>query len=235
MQVDSTIFEEITRFESDSLTLEGRISYPASIMPACAVLIAGAHPLLGGREENNVVDAVRHGVARTGALTMTFNYRGVGNSEKGNLDWQRMIADFWREGRVSEEACWQRDTENAIDHLSELIDAPLVLIGYSFGCWVVSRLVEANAPLATICISPNPNQHDLSGLDSQTSPILVISSDNDFSCSPDDMRRWLESRTENLQHRLIPGAEHFFRARESEVVAETCAFLAANRILVGPA
>lgn len=225
MQTDVVILDELTRFESDGLSLEGRLAYPESANPTFAALIAGAHPLLGGREENNVADAVRTGLAAAGAVAMTFNYRGVGGSEAGGFDWERMIADFWREGRVPEEQLWLSDAKNALNHLRTIIDAPKVLVGYSFGCWVISQLAAAANPPATILISPNPTQHDLSGVDTASAPLLVVSSDNDFSCPLDSLQAWFTERHDPKRHALLPGAEHFFRQREAEVVENVCNFL----------
>lgn len=224
-QMDTDILEERIIIPGGPVPLAGRIAYPSSGQPGAVALIAGAHPLLGGHTENNIVDTVRTRLAAAGAMAMSFDYRGINRDDGSALDWQRMISEFWNAGRVPEEQLWLDDAEIAMTHCRALLEVPIVLVGYSFGGWIVSRLAERTTPAAVICISPNPAQHDLGGLDTSDMPRLVISSDNDFSCSPEDMRNWLSGLSGEVRHVLLPGAEHFFRQRESDVADAAVRFL----------
>ncbi|MCA9255109.1 MAG: alpha/beta fold hydrolase [Phycisphaerales bacterium] len=219
------ILEERLRFESDGLSLEARLAYEQHIQPACAALIAGAHPLLGGHAENNVAQSLRSDLAAAGVATMTFNYRGVIRDDGSDLDWSRMVSEFWERGSVPEEALWWRDAKSALRELRRCVEVPIVLVGYSFGCWIVSRLIDCASPAAVICVSPNPGQHDMPALRRNRGPLLVVSSDDDFSCSLDELRRWFADLPAPKQHTLIPQAEHFFRGREREVSAAATTFL----------
>ena len=130
------------------------------------------------------------------------------------MDSQRMISDFWKDNRVFEESLWLEDGRSALHHFKSAVTCPVVLIGYSFGCWVVSELSISSRPAAIVCVSPNPTQHDLSGLSAAAAQLRVISSDNDFSCSLEAMQTWFCKLQPKKHHTLIPQAEHFFRGRE---------------------
>lgn len=225
MHVDAPILDELIRIQCDSLCLDAQLTYAASGSPRFAALVVGAHPLLGGHADNNVVNALRSGLAAHNAIAMSFNYRGVGGSDPTDLDWPRMISEFWKSASVPEEGLWIEDGHFALRRLRKLTQAPIVLVGYSFGCLVVSDLATSEATLATICVSPNPSQHDLSGLETRTGPLLVISCDNDFSCPSETIANWFAQISGPKHHLLIPDAEHFFRCREGEVVNGCLAFL----------
>jgi uncharacterized protein len=93
--------------------------------PNAGVVICHPHPLYGGDMHNSVVGAMEEGFSAQGYSTLIFNFRGVGRS-KGEYD--------EGEGEV-------RDVLAALkclkEHLKE--DARVMLAGYSFGAWVMSR------------------------------------------------------------------------------------------------
>jgi len=115
--------ERVT-IESD-YSLEGLLS---ARNPNAGAIICHPHPLYGGDMHNNVVGAIEEGFSSQGYSTLIFNFRGVGHS-KGEYD--------EGDGEV-------RDALAALqclkDHLSD--DAHIMLAGYSFGAWVVSRAAQ---------------------------------------------------------------------------------------------
>lgn len=220
------VFDERVQFNSGGIALRGQLCYPTSGKPALAALLLGAHPLLGGDANNNVLHALREGLAGRGMTTFSFDYRGTGGSDAGGLDWERMIGDFWRDNRVPEESLWIADARAAFEWLRAAVDAPRALIGYSFGCRVLAELAASCAAQALVCVSPNPAQHDLSRIEDARVPLLVLSSDNDFSCPFHVLEDWFNAVRPPKERRLIAGAEHFFRGREQEVVEAVSSFLA---------
>jgi alpha/beta superfamily hydrolase len=228
-----TITEELVTIPSNGARLAGCLSYQSDGRPGCAVLIAGAHPLLGGNSNNNVSTAMRRGLARRGLATLSFEYQPPLPPAHASIDWNSLLSEFWRTSHVSHEAAWLADSAAALRFLNDAVVAPSVLIGYSFGCWSVAELAKEGAAAALICISPNPLDHDLAGLKNAGSPILVITSDNDFSCPPDRLDAWFETlRTPKSLERLA-SAEHFFRRREEELVGIVADFLSRHRLLEG--
>jgi alpha/beta superfamily hydrolase len=73
------------KFGGNGLVLEGRLSYPQGRAPAAAVVICHPHPQYGGDMHNSVVSMIVNGVTGAGAVAVTFNFRGVGESQ-GSFD-----------------------------------------------------------------------------------------------------------------------------------------------------
>ncbi len=210
--------------------LEGTLTYPAG-HPCCSVLIAGPHPFLGGDMGNNVVSALSKALALRGAVTLRFNYGGVGASEGGPADWPKVMSKFWKDGTFDEEQDWVNDVGSALAGLRRWCDLSPVVLGYSFGCWTaVKNLRESNAK-AIVLISPNPKQHEFEPLCQSQAPLLVIHSDNDFTCAAPEMMSWFESLREPKTRIQLSAGEHFFRGHELDVTATVLGFLQHHRLL----
>ncbi len=212
-------------------TLEGRIAYPPDHQPSLCSLIAGPHPLLGGDLENNVVQALLARLADAGAVALAFNYAGVGRSEGGPGDWPTIVSAFWRDGRFDEERLWVEDTAAAVAFLRRSDPRRPVLIGYSFGCWTAVNNLCVADPAAVVLISPNPKQHSFEALADFDGPLLVIHSNNDFSCAETDLVAWFETLRPPKSRVLIRAGEHFFRRQEREVAATLLTFLRENGLI----
>ena len=224
-------FEELVSIPVDGVRLEGRLAYPENRQPTCAALIIGAHPLLGGNMNNNVTTALRFGLAERGAAALTFEYRRPTEKDGAEIDWSAMLSDFWRTSHVAQEPAWRGDAGAALKYLQRAVPGPIVLIGYSFGCWALAELSAQIAAAALVCISPNPNDHDLGLLKSGAGPLLVVSSDNDFSCTPEKLKEWYDSLSGPKELICFPSAEHFFRGREDEVVRAVADLLLAHGLI----
>ncbi|MFQ5430506.1 MAG: alpha/beta hydrolase [Phycisphaerae bacterium] len=230
MSVDERIEEAITIRRSDYV-LEGRLVYPVATEPRWSCLIAGPHPLLGGELENNVVRALAAGFAAAGAAALHFNYSGVGRSTGGPGDWPASISAFWRDGTLPIEADWRADTQAAAGELARIGPAPLVLVGYSFGCWATAAIPDGPRVEAMILVSPNPSRHDFSALAETAVPLLVLHSDREVDCPPDAFRAWYAGLREPKTSVVIPSGEHFFRGHEDVVVTSCLGFLRARRVV----
>jgi alpha/beta superfamily hydrolase len=112
--------ERVT-IESD-YSLEGLLRKKT---PNAGAIICHPHSLYGGDMHNSVVGAMEEGFSSQGYSTLVFNFRGVGHS-KGEYD--------EGEGEI-------RDVFAALQllkgHLRD--NAQIMLAGYSFGAWVMSR------------------------------------------------------------------------------------------------
>lgn len=225
----TNVFEEQVSIPANDVMLVGRLAYPERSRPTCAVLLAGAHPLLGGNQNNNVITALRTGLAAHGVIASSFEYRKPDHADPEH--WTAMLNEFWVTHHVAHESDWRNDARSAADFLYRNARCPLVLIGYSFGCWAVAEMAINTSAAALVCISPNPIDHDLSVYASAMAPLLVISSDNDFSCTPAQLRVWLDSlQTRHTMHSLS-GAKHFFRGREPELVRLVIDFLRSQELI----
>ncbi len=220
------VCEERVAIRRDGGSLEGVLTYAFDVAPSWGVLIAGPHPFLGGDLKNNVVKALSRNLAAAGAVTLAFNYGGIGEGgEDGLTDWSAAISAFWKEGRIEEESGWIHDTEAAIVALHGWCDRPLVLVGYSFGCWAISENVGDQAACAVILLSPNPGKHAFDGLDRCDAPLLVLHTDNDFACGVDEVVTWFDGLREPKTRRLLSAGEHFFRGSETALVEAILEYL----------
>ena len=225
------VFEEIVAIPADGTTLSGQLAYPPSGRPTCAVLIMGAHPLLGGNMHNNVTTALRLGLAQRGAATLTFEYQSPRQVGGGEIDWPSLLTEFWRTNHVGYESIWRNDSGFALRYIRDTVPGRIVLIGYSFGCWSLAELAKVTEPDAFVCVSPNPAEHHLDGLRSVASPLLVITSDNDFSCPQERVKEWFQSLCGPKFLDCRTEAEHFFRGREREIVQVVADFLTAWELM----
>jgi uncharacterized protein len=93
--------------------------------PNAGAIICHPHSLYGGDMHNSVVGAMEEGFSSQGYSTLIFNFRGVGHS-KGEYD--------EGEGEI-------RDVFAALLLLKKYLreNAQIMLAGYSFGAWVMSR------------------------------------------------------------------------------------------------
>ncbi|MCP4249946.1 MAG: hypothetical protein GY778_23130 [bacterium] len=219
MLTDTAVIEENVCIQGQGRMLEGLLAYPTQ-QASCSALIAGPHPFLGGDMRNNVVSALLTALASQGAVTLAFNYGGVGGSEGGPTDWPAVMSAFWKEGTFQEEQDWAGDAGSALAALQQWCDLPLVLIGYSFGCRAMADNLSASPAKAVILISPNPKQHAYEQLAGCPAPLLLIHSDNDFTCGAPEMIAWVKSIREPKTRIQLSAGEHFFRGHE-EVVTDT--------------
>ena len=93
--------------------------------PNAGAIICHPHSLYGGDMHNSVVGAMEEGFSSQGYSTLVFNFRGVGHS-KGEYD--------EGEGEVRDVFAAHRFLQK---HLKD--NAQIMLAGYSFGAWVMSR------------------------------------------------------------------------------------------------
>jgi alpha/beta superfamily hydrolase len=224
---DCTVVERV-RFAAGAYLLEGELVYGDDADgPAAGVVLAGSHPLLGGNMHNNVVRGVGDGLAQRGLATLRFNYRGVGGSEGPQVDVARHMAEFWETSHAPGEMDLWRDVQGAADFLSSVVgaEAPLVLIGYSFGCALLPYVRIPRPPAAIVLIAPPLGKHDYSDFAACQSPLLVIVSENDFAVEPASLRKWFAQLPGEKQLIEAPLDNHFFRGHEPWLVDTSAAFL----------
>jgi len=113
--------EENIVFQAGKLCIEGRYAESETLKGA---VVAHPHPMLGGNMWNHVVEQIVTSLFNKGYSTLRFNFRGVGNSE-GIYD------DGFGE---------QVDIEAAADYLSKKGKTNVMLAGYSFGAWIISKV-----------------------------------------------------------------------------------------------
>ena len=155
-----------------------------------AAVITHPHPLMGGDMHNNVVATAARAAVASGFSSWRFNFRGVGRSQ-GTFD--------------------EGNGETA--DLAAIIDysRARILIGYSFGAWIVSRYLHSGADLPAILIAPPTAMFDHPDL--RQKDIHVISGANDQFCRID----CLDSIFPADAIEIINGCDHFWCSHETSL------------------
>jgi alpha/beta superfamily hydrolase len=98
---------------------------------------------------------------------------------------------------------------------------PLALLGYSFGCTLLSRAVLAAGrvpPRTTLgLVAPTVRAHDYASLEPVPNPKLGIAPEEDFAADPIRLRAWFD-RLNGPKQLLQPRLDsHFFRGHEDSL------------------
>jgi len=178
---------------SQQLTLEGRLSVPAS--PGGGIVICHPHPLYGGDMDNPVVVRIQEVCAELGLATLRFNFRGVGGSTGSHAN------------GVGE----QDDAVAALDMLAKLVsDRALAIAGYSFGARVSALVAGRDTRLSRVAlIAPPLKMYDFASLEGRRLPTLMVAGTADTYCPAEDFRK-LAARFPWVETVSIEGADHFF-------------------------
>ena len=166
--------------------------------PLAVAVVCHPHPLYGGNFNNKVVHQLAKTFRELGAVSVRFNFRGVGNSE-GSYD----------EGRGEVEdlvavAHWARQRWPAL---------PLWLAGFSFGGFIALRAAQSLKPRRLVTVAPAVNYFGaeppvLAALD-----WLLIQGDKDEVVPPGIITTWLKSLKTQPRLVMMEGADHFFHGR----------------------
>ncbi len=227
MNTAHEIVEERILFQSDTLNLSGILAYPEIDEPQSAVLLCSPHPHFAGDMDNNVIEALaRHFAER--AVTLRFNYRGVGESEF-HLTGESSVFDYWNE--VEEYKRYTQplqDVQAAFEALQK--SAPgfdVYVIGYSFGA-IMGLLHGLGNPNvnAMAGISPPLARYSFNFLEQCPKPCLLLSGTDDFVYAEQEAQFLKEHGGSHLKIELLDGMDHFFRGHEQMLAEKVQEFLA---------
>lgn len=171
--------------------------------PAGIALVAHPHPLYGGTRENKVVQTLARALVQLGFACWRPNFRGVGASEGSHDEGIGETDDLLA---VLAQA-------RAHPTLGDLSKAPLVLAGFSFGCFVQARVaaeLQARgepAPRMAL-VGPAASRFALGPVPADT---LVVHGEVDDVVPLSAVFDW--ARPQELPVVVVPGADHFFHRR----------------------
>jgi alpha/beta superfamily hydrolase len=166
--------------------------------PGAVAVICHPHPLHGGTLTNKVVHQLAKTFNEMGAVSVRFNFRGVGESEgeydegRGELEDLVAIAG-WAEKR------WQ--------------GLPLWLAGFSFGGIIALKGAQRLQPRRLLTVAPAVNHFPAGSLQLPGLDWLLIQGDSDDIVPAVQVKQWLESLEDQPQFVLLEGADHFFHGR----------------------
>jgi uncharacterized protein len=183
--------------------LEAVLWTPPAAALAMAAVVCHPHPLFGGTMHNKVVFQTAKALDSLGVAVLRFNFRGAGLSEG--------VHDKGR-GELA-------DVRAALQYLAEEFPgAPLLVAGFSFGCWVgmragcedarVQRLIGIGAPV---------NSSDFSYLQECTKPKLFVHGSNDEHGDVEEVRRMVASLPGENELVVVDGVDHFLTGKIEEL------------------
>ncbi|MFZ0821681.1 MAG: alpha/beta family hydrolase [Candidatus Acidiferrales bacterium] len=167
---------------------------------------------------NKVVYHAARALDRLGIPTLRFNFRGAGLSE-GKHD--RGIGE-------------QGDVRAALDFLTgEFPRVPLLVAGFSFGCWVGLRVGCGDARVSELIGLGAPvGDSDFSYLGACAKPTLFIQGEKDKYGAPAQLNALVNSFPEATRREMridvVPHADHFFAGHLEEVDAALVSWLTAQ-------
>lgn len=191
---DPTLF-----IEGPAGRIEALLDQPdAGPRPLLAII---CHPLPteGGSMHNKVVTMTGRALRESGATTLRFNFRGVGQSDgafddgDGELDDLRAVA-AWAKRHHPDKVLW--------------------LAGFSFGAWISLRAADELKVQLLLSIAPPVGRSwSFDTITLPACPWLVIQGDDDEIVDAQAVKTWIESLPMPPQLVQMPGAGHFFHRK----------------------
>ncbi len=168
-----------------------------------AAVVCHPHPLFGGTMHNKVVYQAAKSLDALGLPVLRFNFRGTGTSE-GKHD-----------GGDGERG----DVRAALDFLAaEFPNIPLLVAGFSFGCWVGLRAGCEDARVTSLIGLGAPvNNADFSYLLQCEKPKLFVHGGNDQFGDAGKLKSLVESLPGEDKLVVVEGADHFFAGKLDQV------------------
>lgn len=205
--------------ESRSFFLEGTAGRLEAILwkptakaeTPLAAVVCHPHPLFGGTMHNKVVYQAAKSLDGLGIPVLRFNFRGTGLSA-GEHDRGRGELD---------------DVRAAIEFLSnEFPSTPLLVCGFSFGCWVGLRVGCSDDRVPELIGLGTPVNHtDFSFLRQCAKPKLFVQGANDQYCDIGKLEALVESVPGENGLVVVSDADHFFAGKLSELQAAITGWL----------
>jgi uncharacterized protein len=183
--------------------LEAVLWTPPAIAPGMAALVCHPHPLFGGTMHNKVVFQAAKALDSLGIAVLRFNFRGAGLSEgvhdkgRGELD----------------------DVRAALQFLAgEFPGTPLLVAGFSFGCWVGLRVGCEDARVEKLIgIGAPVNNSDFSYLEECLKPKLFVHGSNDEHGDVEKVREMVASLPGENELVVVDGVDHFLTGKIEEL------------------
>lgn len=190
-----------------ALTLQGPAGLLEAILdpvasPRAVAVVCHPHPLFQGTMHNKVAYILARAFNDLGAVSMRFNFRGVGRSE----------------GEYSGGIGETDDALAAMDWLSAKHPGlPLWLGGFSFGAYVALRAQSRRPVERLVTVAPAVERFDATTIELPRMPWLLVQGDADEVVSPQAVLDWAGSLAVPPRLALLKGAGHFFHGRLNEL------------------
>ena len=169
---------------------------------ACArrgtAIICHPHSQHGGTMHNKVVTIVERALRESGLATVTFNFRGVGESagsfDDGIGETEDLLAiAAWAQSMRPDDVLW--------------------LAGFSFGSYVAARAAARLPTRQLISIAPPVSRWDFAALPAPPCPWLVVQGEADEVVDPEAVYAFVATRDPAPTLVRLPETGHFFHRR----------------------
>lgn len=184
-------------FKGPAGGLQGLLDFPVDEPQGMAV-VCHPHPLQQGAMTNKVTYILARAFNDLGAVSLRFNFRGVGKSA-GTFD-----------DGVGETG----DALVAMDWLSARYPGlPMWLGGFSFGAYVALRAQSERPVKRLVTVAPAVERFTTTAIIPPVCPWLLIQGDADEVVSPQAVYRWMARLSQPPQLKVLQGTGHFFHGR----------------------
>jgi len=198
----------LTPKTTERLTIDGpagaldvALNVPSHAPPRGLALVAHPNPVQGGTLDNKVAQTLAKTFFALGYVGVRFNFRGVGQSE-GRFDDGLGETD----DALATLAYAQRRFHGEHGHL------PLVLAGFSFGCYVQSRVAQVVPAERIVLVGPAVKRFPVADVPVGT---IVVHGEEDDVVPLADVFAW--ARPQALPIVVFPGCGHFFHGRLAQL------------------
>jgi len=183
--------------------LEAILWTPSARAFSMAAVVCHPHPLFGGTMHNKVVYQAAKSLDALGLAVLRFNFRGTGMSE----------------GKHDRGEGERGDVRAALDFLaSEFSNIPLLVAGFSFGCWVgLQAGCEDTRVTSLIGLGAPVNNADFSYLMRCKKPKLFVQGSNDQFGDAGKLRELVATLPGENQVVVVEDADHFFAGKLNQV------------------
>lgn len=192
---------EACAFTGPAGALEGMLDWPAG-NPVAVAVVCHPNPVQGGTMQNKVAYILARAFNDMGAVSLRFNFRGVGASA-GAFD--------RGEGETD-------DALAAMDWLTARYPGvPLWLAGFSFGAYVALRAQSRRDVRKLVTVAPAVERFERSAIVTPRCPWVLVQGDADDVVPPQAVLDWAAALTPPPRLALLEGAGHFFHGRLNEL------------------
>lgn len=179
-------------------------------------IILHPHPQFGGTMNNQIVYNLYYSFVRRGFSVLRFNFRGVGRSQglfdngPGELSDAATALDWMQSYNPDASSCW--------------------IAGVSFGAWIAMQLLMRRPEIeGFIAVAPPANLYDFSFLAPCPSSGLMVNGAEDRVVPTEAVANLVERlKTQKgvvIEHRVVPGANHFFEGKIDELMQVVNAYV----------
>jgi len=183
--------------------LEVRYGAPAiDSEPTALAVICHPHPLHGGTMTNKVVTTLDRLFAARGMATLTFNFRGVGQSTGTHDD-----------------AHGEQDDLRAViaEGRARLGQPQLWLAGFSFGSYVAAAVAAADPPAGLISVAPPVTKWGFAEIGDPGCPWWVLQGSADEVVEAQAVYDYVAAHPARPELIQFDAAGHFFHGRLIEL------------------